>query len=486
MNKSRAENFQTIFRVKDPFIFTIFGASGDLAKLKIFPALFSLAEQKRFPSDYGIVGYARSKKTETSFRQEFADSVRERYEGTWGDYQEEILQDLLTKVYYHSGQYDEIKDFESFSTFLQSKFSNIETTPHLAYFSVPPTVVQSIVQNLAQMFDPETHDIRLILEKPFGDDEVSAHHLFNLITERFKERQIYLLDHYLGKKAVRSLIPLRHMNRILNSMLRGHEIANIQISALEPMGVGKRVGYFNEVGAIKDMMQSHLIQILAMLAMSIPVDRDAERVQEEKNAILAALEFVPAASHVAIGQYEEYSQEADGLEHSDTPTFAALRLNINREEWYNVPIFLRTGKRLHEKHTFMVVELKKFAFQPADIEPNRVIIEFHPEEKIQIRLLDEDGATLRQGEIAASESIACHGDYCLPEHGLLFLDVIREEQTYFLSLAEVISSWRIIDQVLAFITDQGLKPDIYQSGTPGPETQERLMDDSEFSWYDNH
>ncbi len=480
-NNKAASDFQSIFRVQDPFVFTIFGASGDLAKLKIFPAIFSLAEQKRFPSDYAIVGYARSKKTQEEFRQSFETSVRDHHAEDWGDYQEKILQDLLAKVHYYSGQYDVYEDFKGFKSFLAEKIDDLAKVPHLAYFSVPPMVVQPIVKQLAAAFDPTSHDLRLILEKPFGDDETSAHRVFNFITERFTEDQIYLLDHYLGKKAVRSLIPLRHMNRILNSMLRGHEIANIQISALEPMGVGERIGYFDEVGAIKDMMQSHLLQILSMLCMSIPIDRDAERVQEEKNAILSALEFAPDKTNISIGQYQDYP-----VKNSATPTFAALKLQINREEWYQVPIFLRTGKKLHEKHTFMVVELKKFPFQGPEVEPNRIIIEFYPDEKIQIRLLDEDGATLRQGEIAASESIACHGDYCLPEHGLLFLDVIRHEKTYFLSLAEVISSWHIIDQVLDFIATNKLKPEIYSAGTTGPKSQHDLMSGTDFEWYDNH
>ncbi|NCP67765.1 hypothetical protein GW777_05950 [Candidatus Peregrinibacteria bacterium] len=476
-------DMHSIFRIKDPLIFTIYGASGDLAKLKIFPALFALAEQKRFPEALAIVGFARSQKTQEDFRKDFSQSVKDHYRETWGVYQDQILESLLNQVYYFSGQYDRFDDFKKYKHFLSDKFKTKNWPQHLMYFSVPPFVVKPILTQVAEVFNPKESDVRLILEKPFGSDEESAQHLFHFLSHNYHESQLYFLDHYLGKKAVRSLIPLRHMNRILNSMLKGREIANIQISAIEPMGVGERVGYFDEVGTIKDVVQSHLLQVLAMLTMSIPIDDEAERVQEERTAILNALDFKPDKNHLALGQYDSYRSEDESVKNSNTETFAALRLSINRETWHDVPIFLRTGKKLDTKHTYLVVELKKFSFQDAEQEPNRVIIEFYPHERIQIRLLDEDGATLRKGEIAASESIACHGDYCLPEHGLLMLDVVRGEKRFFLGMPEITASWHIIDQVMAFMQQKKLKPEIYKSGCSGPTGQENLMKGTPFSWY---
>ena len=473
----------SIYRVKDPLIFTIYGASGDLAKLKIFPAIFALAEQKRFPEALAIVGFARSQKSQEDFRKDFADSVRQHYKDSWGDYQNQILESLLKNVHYFSGQYDSETDFDKFKEFLGEKCISKQQPQHLMYFSVPPFVVKPILTQVAAVFEPKQNDIRLILEKPFGSDETTAQALFHFLSHHYCESQLYFLDHYLGKKAVRSLIPLRHMNRILNSMLKGREIANIQISAIEPMGVGERVGYFDEVGTIKDVVQSHLLQVLAMLTMSIPIDDEAERVQEERTAILNALDFKTDTNHLALGQYEGYKAEDKKVKNSNTETFAALRLSINRETWHDVPIFLRTGKKLHTKHTYLVVELKKFSFQDAEQEPNRVIIEFYPHESIQIRLLDEDGATLRKGEIAASESIACYGDYCLPEHGLLLLDVARGEKRFFLGMPEIVASWHIIDQVIDFMRVANLKPEIYKAGCEGPDGQHNLMKGTNFKWY---
>lgn len=476
-------DLNSIFRIKDPLIFTIFGASGDLAKLKIFPALFALAEQKRFPKKIMIVGYARTQMSQEVFRETFKASVMEHYDGAWGAYQTEILAELLPQVHFFAGQYDQYDDFKRYKHFLSEKFAGQTWPQHLMYFSVPPFVVKPILKQVSEVLKPKENDVRLILEKPFGSDEASATALFAFLRQHYLESQLYFLDHYLGKKAVRSLIPLRHMNRILNSMLKGREIANIQISAIEPMGVGERIGYFDEVGTIKDVVQSHLLQVLAMLTMSIPVDDDAERVQEERTAILNALDFNPDKNHLSLGQYEGYQKESDSVKGSQTETFAALRLSINRESWFNVPIFLRTGKKLDVKHTYLVVELKKFSFQEAYQEPNRVIIEFFPQECIQIRLLDEDGATLRSGEIAASESIACHGDYCLPEHGLLLLDVVRGEKRFFLGMPEIIASWHIIDQVIAFMQRKKINPEKYKAGSKGPAGQALLMKGTNFKWY---
>ena len=464
-------------------IFTVYGASGDLAKLKIFPALFALAEQKRFPENLAIAGYARSQMTQEEFRADFADSVKSKFEGEWGDYQEQVLTELLPKVHYFSGQYDRYNDFRNFKQFLSERMPGKKLPQHLMYFSVPPFVVKPILTQVAEVFNPKENDVRLILEKPFGSDEQSAQAMFHFVSQKYHESQLYFLDHYLGKKAVRSLIPLRHMNRILNSMLKGREIANIQISAIEPMGVGERVGYFDQVGTIKDVVQSHLLQVLAMLTMSIPIDDEAERVQEERAAILNALDFKPEKHHLSIGQYDGYKKEDEKVKDSVTETFAALRLSINRETWHDVPIFLRTGKKLDSKHTYLVVELKKFSFQDEAQEPNRVIIEFFPQECIQIRLLDEDGATLRHGEIAASESIACHGDYCLPEHGLLLLDVVRGEKRYFLGMPEIVASWHIIDQVIGYMKTKKRKPETYKPGSTGPKSQHDLMKDTSFKWY---
>ncbi|MBI2634451.1 hypothetical protein HYW82_02135, partial [Candidatus Peregrinibacteria bacterium] len=364
-----------------------------------------------------------------------------------------------------------------------SKKTRTPTT--LAYFSVPPIAFKDIIRNLGET-KSKTDDIRLILEKPFGEDTKSATELFHFTARYFDEERVYLLDHYLGKSAVNSILHLRHSNRLLNLMIKGPEIANIQITAFEKIGVSARTGYFNKVGTIKDMIQSHLLQTLALVAMSIPITENATSLHREKYAILSALKFIESEENIVLGQYKSYTKEKDIPKNSRTETFAALRLFIDRESWHKTPIYIRTGKKLHEKHTYIVIELKKFSFQPKDEEPNRVILELQPNEKINIRLVNRLGTASRYQEITTSDSLACEGDDCLPEHGLLLLDVMRHRRVNFLSFPEIIASWEITDQILKCIKRKNIKIEKYSDGSDGPKSQNNLTNLDRFKWFDVH
>jgi glucose-6-phosphate 1-dehydrogenase len=469
------------YKVKEPFIFTIFGASGDLAKLKLFPALYSLMEQRRMPEEFYIVGFARSKKNQDQFKKEFEKSITLKH---GKKVNKDILTKLLKHVYYFSGQYDQQDDFWTYRSYLK-ELSGKNSLMHLAYFSVPPTVFPTIVKNLGESRHSSNEDLRLIIEKPFGNDCASATELFHFIARYFREEQIYLLDHYLGKTSVQSLLHLRHSNRILNLMMKGPVISNIQITASEEIGVGSRAGYFDQVGTLKDMFQSHLLQILSLITMSIPITNDYSSLHREKESILSALKFPqPAKKNIVLGQYEGYRDEQGVAKNSHTNTFFALRLFIDRESWFKVPIYIRSGKKLHEKHTYVVIEIEKFEFQPKNEEPNRLIFELQPDEKVNIRLVNP--ASGMPQDVMTSESIACTGEGCLPEHGGLLLDVIRENRLHFLSFPEVIANWKITDSILNSIARQKIPLEKYKEGTMGPKAHEKLTAMDGFTWFDIH
>ncbi len=463
------------YHIEKPFALIIFGASGDLAKLKLFPALYSMAEQKHLPKEYHIVGYARTKIEKENFQKEFSDSIKNHFKhATKSHLNETILKELTSHVSYVSGQYDKLDDFKKLRSHL-SKITNNKEITTLAYFSVPPQVFQNIIGNLGETKRHENEDIRLILEKPFGEDTESARELFHFVARYFKEENIYLLDHYLGKAAVQSLLHLRHSNRLINMMMKGPEVANIQITAFEKLGVTSRAGYFDQVGTIKDMVQSHLLQILALITMSIPITENAVGLHREKYSILSALKFIESRKNIVLGQYESYNKEKDIPKNSKTETFAAMRLFIDRESWYKTPIYIRTGKKLDEKHTYVVVELKKFAFQPKDEEPNRLIFELQPNERINIRLVG--------GEISTSGTVSSTTE-SMPEHSMLLLDVIRKRRLHFLSFEEIIATWQITDKILAFIEKAKLKPEKYPDFSPGPTGQDQLTTIDDFKWFD--
>ncbi len=470
-----------IYRIDKPFILTIFGASGDLAKLKIFPAIYALAEQNRLPKEFYIVGYARTKMTDQQFQKIFTDSIKKANK----EASQKIIERLTNHLSYYQGQYNEKNDFIEYRKYLKT-LTKSKKIIKLAYFSVPPTVFKDIIKNLGETKTGSSDDLRLIIEKPFGEDAESAEELFHFVARYFHEDHVFLLDHYLGKSAVQSILQLRHSNRLLNSIMKGPTVSNIQITAFEDVGVTSRAGYFDKVGTIKDMVQSHLLQILALVAMSIPITEHEEGLQREKYTILSALKFIESQKNIVLGQYDGYKKEKDVPASSKTETFAAMRLFIDRESWYKVPIYLRTGKSLHEKHTYVVVEIEKFAFQDKDEEPNRIIFELQPEEKINIRLINKHGAGSQYQSLQTSDSIACTGDFCLPEHGLLLLDVMRNKRCNFLSFPEIIATWRIVDRVTAFIKRNNIKIEKYQKGSKGPESQNNLTKIDGFKWFDIH
>jgi glucose-6-phosphate 1-dehydrogenase len=470
-----------IYRIQQPIVFTVFGASGDLAKLKIFPAIFALAEQNRFQRDFLLIGYARSEKSNKEFQEEFAKAVKDAIGNEWTDFHDGVLEKVLPRVQYVSGQYDSPEDFRKLRGHINQNCPSKDRV-EVSYFSVPPNVYSSIIEQLAQIRERDVA-VRLILEKPFGTDEKSAIKQARFIQRYFEDHEIYLLDHYLGKKAVRSILTMRHMNRILNILIKGKEISSIQISALETVDVGKRIGYFDQVGAVKDMFQSHLLQILAYLTMSIPIEKSARTIQNEKHSILSSLLFVPEPSSVSMGQYEGYTQAHPSTKFSKTPTFTALKLLINRESWQGVPLFFRTGKHLGRHALYAVIELKKFDFQEKHHEPNRIIFEFFPNEKVHFNLIDEDGLA-RLGKLQMSESIACEGDYCLPNHGVLLLDAIREDKTFYLSYQEIFTSWRLVDQILAYCKDIDIPMEQYVKGSMGPASQHELFLGFDSHWYE--
>lgn len=471
-----------IYRIPKPFIFIIFGASGDLAKIKIFPALYALAEQKRLPKDYYIVGFSRSAKTDAQFRKEFSQSVKAHHDGKVN---KKILDTLLKQVHYFTGDYGKKEDYIEFRKHLKT-LSGTNKITKIAYFSVPPFVFKDIIKNLGETRDSKNEDLRLVLEKPFGHNTLSARELFHHVGNYFSEDCVYLLDHYLGKSAVQSILNLRHNNRILNRMLKGPQISNIQITASEDQGIESRAGYFDKVGTFKDMIQSHLLQILALTSMSIPITDDGKSIHREKYSILSAIKFIESPRNIVLGQYEGYHKEKNIPQNSKTNTFAALRLFIDRETWYKVPIYVRSGKKLNEKHTYVTIELKKNEFQGRDSDPNRIIFELQPRERIIIKLVNQHGASMDYQDITTSDSIACEGDFCLPEHGLLLLDVIRNRKSNFLSFPEIIAAWRLSDQIENMIEKGKVKIEKYLDSSSGPKSQDKITAIDGFKWYDPH
>ncbi|PIR74901.1 MAG: hypothetical protein CO030_03090 [Candidatus Magasanikbacteria bacterium CG_4_9_14_0_2_um_filter_42_11] len=466
-----------------PFVLTIFGASGELAKLKIFPALYEMLEHGRMPKDFWIVGYARTKMTKKEFHAEVTNAVEKKY---GKGLVKKVLSELLTHVHYFPGQYNDLVDFEKYHAFLRMLYGKKQKVVHLAYFSVPPSAFQNIIRNLALSRTSKREDTRLIIEKPFGINSTSATELFHFVSQYFREDQLFLLDHYLGKNVVRSMLNLRHGNRVLSHMMQGSEISNIQITKFETKGVEERAGYFDAVGIVKDMIQSHLLQLLALITMDIPVAKTANSLQRERLSVISASGCGATDDNVVVGQYRGYKKEHGVPKGSRTETFAAVRFFLNREDWYNVPIYIRTGKKLHESHTYVVVELKKFDFQDVGEEPNRLIFDLAPDEKVSVTLLNKQEDLVSYQQLITSDSIACDMDGCLSEHATLLLDVLHGNHMHFVSFAEVLAAWHVVDDIHETMRKQKVRLESYEQGSTGPRTQHGLTSMDGYSWYDVH
>lgn len=466
------------------FTLFIFGASGSLAKLKLFPALYELQKEKRMPKDYKIVGYARTEMSNSDFRDFFEKSIRENEKNI----DETALENLLKNVSYFSGQYDQEEDYRKFLKHLRS----IEKTTdrvRMAYFSVPPSAFPHIFENIGKVnFNTKKSQLRLIIEKPFGYDLRSAKKLKKMIESRFSPEQIYLLDHYLGKEAVSNLLSLRYANSILTTLLHKEYVSNIQISALEQKDIEGRSNYFDHVGIIRDMVQSHLFQILTYLTMFAPSEQSAEAIHHEKAHVLRTLRIHDVENSVVRGQYDGYHKEKGIPPDSQTETFAALKLHMKHPMWKGVPLYIRSGKCLQTKWTAVVIEFKPRWAQRKmpHLPPNRLVIQIQPNEKIEFHMLTKlGGKTFDFHPLTTGRPIYCSGD-CLVEHGRLLLDVIAGKQGLFLNFEEIFSAWRIVDPIQKLCTKMQKKKkclDLYARGGLGPKEADELIEMDGFKWF---
>jgi len=479
--KKKASPFQI---AESNFTLVIFGASGSLAKLKLFPSLYELEKENRMPKDYAIVGYARTPMTDAAFRVFFAKAIHEQDENV----DEKALQRILAHIHYHEGSYTEQASYKE----CLKKMKAIEKDPsrvRITYFSVPPSAFPDIFANLSAVnWNTRKAPLRLVIEKPFGYDLASAKKLMHSLQKNFKPEQIYLLDHYLGKEAVSNLLSLRYANSILTTLLSRDYVSNIQITAMEEKDIEGRANYFDHVGIVRDMVQSHLLQVLAYLTMFAPIEKTKHAIHHEKARVLKSVRLGDLHSSVVRGQYVGYTKEKGIPNDSQTETFAALKLFLKHPLWKGVPIYVRSGKCLEQKWTAVVIEFSPRRAQRDNpgLPPNRLVIQLQPYEKIEFHLLTKlGGKTFDFHDLTTGRPIYCSGD-CLLEHGRLFLDVIAGKQGLFLDFEEIFAAWKVIDPLQKSCDLKRRKHcelHLYKKGTIGPKAADRLIEADGFHWF---
>ncbi len=487
----------------DPTCIVIFGASGDLTYRKLVPALHSLCCAELLPDDFIIIGVARSDLSNQSFRErmregvdKFARLTGERC-GDWDTF--------APRLYYHRLDYHEPEDYQALADYLDSKESEYGL-PHnlLFYLSTPPILYKTIIQQLGAvgLSRPKGEFTRIVVEKPFGTDLASAHELNLCVHSAFDEDQIYRIDHYLGKETVQNIMVFRFANLIFEPVWNRRYIDHVQISVLETVDVGRRGGYFDHAGVLRDMFQNHLMQLVALTAMEPPTAWDATLLRDEKVKVLRALRppengalrtnTVRAQYRSLDGKGATYRKENGVDPHSETPTYTALELYIDNWRWQGVPFYLRSGKSLKKKMTEVVIQFKEVPHMlfnmgiEANVIPNQLAFCLQPDEGFQLAFqTKQPGAGMRTDSVDMSFNFATEfGEKALPEaYERLLLDALLGDASLFARADEIENSWRIIDAIQQG-WDRGDGPPLgfYKPGSWGPAAADVMLNANGHRW----
>ena len=489
-----------------PTILVIFGASGDLTARKLIPALFNLTLDSLLPADFHLVGFGRKEVSDGEFRKMARESVTEFSrrpldEQPWGE--------LERCVHYHSGGYDEAEAYRG----LAEKIAGLEKASGremqlVFYISTPPNVFEPIIENLgasglATRLVGGKPGSKVIIEKPFGRDLESARRLNRVIGRNFDESQVYRIDHYLGKETVQNLLVARFANAIFEPIWNREFVDCVQITVAESVGVGSRGGYYDQSGALRDMIQNHTMQLLSLIAMEPPVSLDPESIRDEKVKVLKAVQPLalepPERADVVRARYDEglmsgkpvpgYLKEKDIPADSNTETYAAMRLMINNWRWKGVPFYLRSGKRLARRVSEIAIQFKRppgilfTGSRKYDVAHNTLVIQVQPDEGMTLLTNSKvPGLETRTQPVKMHFRYSATFGSNTPEaYERLILDAIVGDSTLFIRGDETEASWKLITPVLQSweqLGNHGMAG--YAAGSWGPLESERLL------WSDGH
>jgi glucose-6-phosphate 1-dehydrogenase len=483
----------TTARVPPPSILVIFGATGDLTHRKLVPSLFDLDCDKKLPPGFSIVGCARRQKSSDEFRAEMRDAVNQfaRCKATDNPRWDEFARGL----YYHQSEFDDAAGFTRLGELLERIDAERGTQGNrLYYLAIPPEQYALIVRQIGAANLAQSQGwTRVIIEKPFGQNLASAVELNRQLLAVFREAQIYRIDHYLGKETVQNILAFRFGNTIFEPLWNRNYIDHVQITAAEAVGVKGRGGYYDTAGALRDMVQSHLLQLVALTALEPPVSFDANAVHDEKVKVLRAIRPMPRddiRANAIRGQYGAgnhivgYRQEPRVAPDSTTETYIALRLNIENWRWAGVPFFIRTGKRLPRRVTEIMIQFKQvphplFAQEASqNVEPNVLALRIQPDEGIHLKFAaKQPGQTTQLRDVKMDffyqETFgSAPGD----AYETLLIDAMRGDSTLFNRRDEVEAAWSLITPILEH-WQESPPPAFpnYAAGSWGPEAANELM-----------
>ena len=491
----------------------VFGASGDLARRKTFPALFSLFRRgllHKHAQEFKIIGYARSHLSLSEFHAKLKEFLNRHV----GDKPED-LEAFLAHCEYHQGDYDSDEAFSALEKRIE-EFEGVDSRDgtRIFYLALPPSVFLPVAASVRKHLCPTKTTIRLVVEKPFGRDSESSRQLSAALKPLFSEPEIYRIDHYLGKEMVKNVLILRFANIFFNAVWNRMHIKNVQIVFKETIGVEGRGGYFDEFGIIRDVMQNHLLQMLAIVAMDRPASLSAEDIRNEKVKVLRSIRPVQR-DDLIIGQYGKsldgsrlgYTDDETVPSASITPTFAMATLYVHNERWDGVPFILRCGKALNEQKAEIRIQFEdvpgslfgaedqaSFDFSspraspvlqespqtPTDLARNELVLRVQPNEAVYLKMMvKRPGHGMRPllSDLDLSYSSRYSQMHIPDAYESLILDILRGDQANFVRDDELTEAWRIFTPILHEIEREHIQPEIYPAGSRGPQSaDDKLLD----------
>ncbi|MBB3665807.1 MULTISPECIES: glucose-6-phosphate dehydrogenase [Prauserella salsuginis group] len=488
-------------RIAGPSSLVIFGVTGDLSRKKLMPAIYDLAHRGLLPPGFSLIGFARREWENQDFGEVVHDAVAE-YART--PFRESVWNRLAEGIRFVQGTFDDDDAFDRLAETVHQLDAERGTGGNTAfYLSIPPWAFPIVTKQLSRSgladSDEDTWR-RVVIEKPFGHDLASAQELNSVVNHVFPEESVFRIDHYLGKETVQNIMALRFANQLFEPLWNAHYVDHVQITMAEDIGLGGRAAYYDGIGAARDVIQNHLLQLLALTAMEEPVSFEPGALRAEKVKVLGATKAVgPFDETTAAGQYAGgwqggkkvpgLAQEAGFRKESTTETYAAVTLEVQNRRWAGVPFYLRTGKRLGRRVTEIAVVFKRAPHLPFDststeeLGENAMVIRVQPDEGVTMRFGSKvPGTTMEVRDVTMDFGYGHSFTESSPEaYERLILDVLLGEPSLFPVNEEVELSWKILDPVLEHWAERG-SPEPYAPGSWGPPSADRMLERTGRHW----
>ncbi len=500
-NPMRDPRDRRLPRIPDPCALVVFGVTGDLARKKLIPAVYDLANRGLLPPGFVLLGFARRDWDHGDFEELARDAAKEHSRTQFRD---EVWARLSESILFVPGSFDDNEAFDQLSETLKECQKTHGIGGNAAfYLSIPPPAFPTVLEQMSRTGMADNKESggwrRVVVEKPFGHDLESARELNALVDSVFTADHVFRIDHYLGKETVQNLMALRFANTLFEPIWNSNFIDSVQITMAEDVGIGSRAGFYDSAGAARDVLQNHMLQLLALTAMEEPIGFDADALRVEKVKLLGAVSLPEDLENHAIrGQYEQgwlagervpgYRDEKDVPKDSKTETYAAVRLGIETRRWAGVPFYLRTGKRLPRRVTEIAVSFKKAPHLPfaatdtTELGHNQLVVRVQPDEGVTLRFGSKVPGTLMEVRDVSMDFL--YGESFTegsPEaYERLILDVLLGDQSLFPRNAEVEDSWRVLDPLEEFWA--GSEPHMYRAGEWGPKAADDMLAHDGRSW----